>query len=54
MRTTACFGSSAVETLSPAADMAPKKIRLKVCFIASSSSYVDASSTDPTISWTMP
>ena len=38
MRATAAFGSGAVETLSPAADMAPKKIRLKVCFIASSSS----------------
>ena len=45
-------GSSADDTLSPAADMAPKKIRLKVCIMLVE--LVGGSSTEPTMSWTMP
>ena len=44
-RAAAALGSSAVETDSPADDIAPKKIRAKVCSMSSSSSHAPALST---------
>jgi hypothetical protein len=51
-RAAAAIGSSLVETDSPADDMAPKKIRVNVSVISSSSCHVPASSTEPTMSRT--
>ncbi len=48
----ATSGSSAPETDSPAEDIAPKKIRAKVCWRSSSSSQPPAARTDFTISRT--
>ena len=52
-RSAASSGSSAVATDSPAEDIAPKKIRAKVCSIASSSSQAPAPSTERTMSSTV-
>ena len=52
-RSAASSGSSAVATDSPAEDIAPKKIRAKVCSIASSSSHEPAPSTERTMSRTV-
>ena len=53
-RQAAVSGSSAVATDSPAEDMAPKKIRAKVCSMSSSSSQSPAPRTARTMSRTEP
>ena len=52
-RAAAAMGSSAVATDSPADDIAPKKIRAKVCTMSSPISQVPALRTDRTMSTTV-
>ena len=51
-RSAASSGSSARETLAPDDDIAPKKIRAKVCSISSSSDHSPELSTARTVSRT--
>ncbi len=51
-RAAAAIGSGALETDSPADDIAPKKIRANVCSMSSSSSHGPALSTARTMSRT--
>ena len=53
-RHAASSGSSAVATDSPAEDIAPKKIRAKVCSMPSSRSHSPAPMTERTMSITEP
>lgn len=52
-RSAAAIPSSAPATDSPAADMAPKKTRAKVCTMSSSSSHLPATSTERRMSTTL-